>query len=237
MSGGNPQRGEARMRNVAADAAGALVVDDDPFARGMLVSALTGLSWDPVRQAATVAEGLWLARHQPPVVAVLDLDLGEGPTGMDLAHGLRRAFPMIGLVIISTYEDPRLMGMNQPPLPAGSIYLVKRTVTDTEVLGRAIQLAVDGPKEGDAVKGRAGSASEVSQGLSDQQVEIMRLISAGYSNGEIARLRVMSISGVEKVVAKLIRQLHIAGGRESSQRVLIAQAYFRLTGAVSARRG
>ena len=87
------------------------------------------------------------------------------------------------------------------------------------------------------MKGRAGSASEVSQGLSDQQVEIMRVISAGYSNGEIARLRVMSISGVEKVVAKLIRQLHIAGGRESSQRVLIAQAYFRLTGAVSARRG
>ncbi len=92
------------MPNVATGAAGALVVDDDPFARGMLASALTGLGWDPVRQAATVAEGLWLARHQPPVVAVLDLDLGEGPTGLDLAHGLRRAFPLIGLVIISTYE-------------------------------------------------------------------------------------------------------------------------------------
>jgi hypothetical protein len=47
----------------------------------------------------------------------------------------------------------------------------------------------------------------------------------------------MSVSGVEKVVARLIRHFVIPGGKESSQRVLIAQAYFRLTGAVSSRRG
>ena len=65
----------------------------------------------------------------------------------------------------------------------------------------------------------------------------MRLVSAGHSNAEIARLRVMSVSGVEKVIARLIRHFGIPSGKESSQRVLIAQAYFKLTGAVSARRG
>lgn len=217
-------------------AAGTLVVDDDPFARAMLASALTSLGWGPVCQAASVAEGLWMARHRAPQVAVLDLDLGEGPTGIDLALGLRRAFPSIGLVIISTYEEPRLMGLNQPTLPAGSIYLVKRTVTDTEVLGRAVQLATEVATGSSSVQGQPGGPSIAEAGLSGHQIEVMRLVAAGHSNAEIARMRVMSVSGVEKVIARLIRQLDIPGGKESSQRVLIAQAYFKLTGAVSARR-
>ena len=67
-------------------AAGALVVDDDPFTRGMLSTAVTSLGWSPVRSAASVAEAMWVAQHGEPIVAVLDLDLGEGPTGIDLAH-------------------------------------------------------------------------------------------------------------------------------------------------------
>ncbi|CAB4880590.1 unannotated protein [freshwater metagenome] len=214
-------------------AAGALVVDDDPFTRGMLSTAVTSLGWSPVRSAASVAEAMWVAQHGEPIVAVLDLDLGEGPTGIDLAHGLRRDYPEIGLVIISTYAEPRLMGLNLPPMPDGSVYLVKRTVTDTEVLGRALRLAVERPTV-KALGAKSGGARDT---VSDQSIEIMRLVAAGHSNAEIARLRVMTISGVEKAVARVIRQLGIPSGKETSQRVLIAQAYFRQTGAVSDRRG
>ncbi len=214
---------------------GALVVDDDPFTLGMLATALTSLGWHPVRSAASAAEAMWMASHGNLAVAVLDLDLGEGPTGIDLAHGLRRIHPAIGLVIISTYAEPRLMGLNLPALPVDSIYLVKRTVTDTEVLGRSIQLAIERPDP--AHNAIAGDDQLPREALSDLNIEIMRLIATGASNAEIARLRVMSISGVEKAVARIIRQLGIPGGKESSQRVLIAQAYFRLTGAVSVRRG
>lgn len=213
---------------------GVLVVDDDPFTRGMLATALTSLGWAPVRSAASAAEAMWLTSSCEPRVAVVDLDLGEGPTGIDLALGLRRRYPDIGLVIISTYAEPRLMGVNLPALPENSIYLVKKTVTDTDVLGRAVQLAVE-PGIGETFAAAdPGPSREV---LSDLNVEIMRLIAAGHSNAEIARVRVMSVSGVEKAVARIIRQLEIPGGKDSSQRVLIAQAYFRMIGAVSARRG
>jgi hypothetical protein len=53
-------------------------------------------------------------------VAVLDLDLGEGPTGADLSRGLRLRYLGIGLVIISTYEEPRPIGLHLPPMPEGS---------------------------------------------------------------------------------------------------------------------
>lgn len=214
--------------------AGVLVVDDDPFTRGMLAAAVQGLGWSPVRSASSVAEALWVARHLEPSVAVLDLDLGEGPTGVDLAIGLRGMYRGIGLVIISTYEEPRLIGLNLPPMPEGAIYLVKRTVTDTDVLDHALQLAV-GPQRMGPSTNVVGNPSDL--GISEQTIEIMRLVSAGHSNAEIARLRVMSVSGVEKVIARLIRHFGIPSGKDSSQRVLIAQAYFKLTGAVSARRG
>ncbi len=55
-----------------------------------------------------------------PAVAVLDLDLGEGPTGADLSRGLRLRYLGIGLVIISTYEEPRPIGLHLPPMPEGS---------------------------------------------------------------------------------------------------------------------
>jgi DNA-binding NarL/FixJ family response regulator len=214
--------------------AGALIVDDDPFTRGMLAAAVQGLGWSPVRSASSVAEALWVARHLEPSVAVLDLDLGEGPTGVDLAIGLRHTYPGIGLIIISTYEEPRLNGLNLPPMPEGAVYLVKRTVTDSDVLGHSLQLAVAPQRMGPSAN---AIGKPPSPGISDESIEVMRLVSAGHSNAEIARLRVMSVSGVEKVVARLIRHFVIPGGKESSQRVLIAQAYFRLTGAVSSRRG
>lgn len=227
------QRGSVLMSRRLLPA-GALVVDDDPFTRGMLAAAVQGLGWSPVRSASSVAEALWVARHLEPSVAVLDLDLGEGPTGVDLAVGLRLIYPRIGLVIISTYEEPRLIGLNLPPMPEGAVYLVKRTVTDSEVLGHSLQLAV-GTQRADPPPNTACKPSGA--GISDESIEIMRLVSAGHSNAEIARVRVMSVSGVEKVVARLIRHFEIPGGKESSQRVLIAQAYFKLTGAVSSRRG
>ena len=200
----------------------------------MLAASVQGLGWSPVRSASSVAEALWVAKHLEPSVAILDLDLGEGPTGVDLAIGLRLAYPGIGLIIISTYEEPRLIGLNLPPMPEGAVYLVKRTVTDSDVLDHSLRLAV-GPQSMGPSPNVVCNPSGL--GISNESIEVMRLVSAGHSNAEIARLRVMSVSGVEKVIARLIRYFGIPSGKESSQRVLIAQAYFKLTGAVSARRG
>lgn len=211
-----------------------MLVDDDPFTRMTLVTTLQTLGCRRVVDAATAVEGLRLAAQTRPDVAVLDLDLGEGPTGIDLAHRLRHVLPAIGIVMLSTYEEPRLMGFNQQPLPEDALYLVKRTVVDPEVLGRALRMSVDPGL-------RDGTMRVVSQGnprvkLSDHQIDIMRLVAAGHSNAEIARRRSLTVPAVEKAVARLIRQLDLQAAPDTNQRVAIAQAYYRLTGAVSARR-
>lgn len=56
---------------------------------------------------ATAKEALLLAAETRPDVAVVDLDLGEGPTGLDVAHRLREMFPRIGLVVLISGIQPR----------------------------------------------------------------------------------------------------------------------------------
>jgi hypothetical protein len=46
----------------------------------------------------------------------------------------------------------------------------------------------------------------------------------------------MTEAAVGKAVARLIRQLDLRASQDQNQRVLIAQRYFELTGATSARR-
>ena len=211
-----------------------MLVDDDPFTRMTLVATLGSLEFAVVGDVASAKEALLLAAEARPDVAVVDLDLGEGPTGLDVAHRLRELLPAIGLVVLSTYEEPRLMGFNQHPLPDDALYLVKRTVVDPEVLGRAVRMSVDQDFRAGTMRVVPQDAAGVK--LSDAQIDIMRLVAAGHSNVEIARRRSLTVPAVEKAIARLIKQLDLQASADTNQRVAIAQAYYRLTGAVSARR-
>lgn len=207
-----------------------LIVDDDPFARTMLSSVVQGLGFEVVDTVGSFADGLSASRTHTPDVALLDLDLGEGPTGIDLAHAIRRRLPGVGIVFLSTYADPRLLG-SVPVLPDNSLYLTKQEVADTTVLADAL----------DAVQGAAGSTNSGAreQGLAeltDSQIDVMRLIAAGYSNAEIARRLVIEEASVEKAVMRLIRQLDVRATRAENQRVMIAQAYFAVSGTRVVRR-
>lgn len=210
----------------------ALVVDDDDFVRFLLTRTLADFGFDSVDDSSTAAEGLTLARRRTPDLAVLDLDLGPGPTGIDLAYGLRKAFPAIGIIILSSYQDPRLLGANRE-IPDGGIYLSKRDVGDVEILRKAIDEVIGAPR------GKRQGAPELKlsgRKLSDNQVEIMRLVAEGHSNAEIARRRILTEAAVEKAIARLIKQLELTPSKDKNARVLITQAYFALIGSTQVRR-
>jgi DNA-binding NarL/FixJ family response regulator len=200
-----------------------LIVDDHDFARMGLVSAVRLLGYEVVAEVATAKEAARAARLATPDVALLDLDLGEGPSGIDLAHALRRLCPAIGLVVISAYEDPRLLGVDQQALPDDIVYLVKQRLGSAGELGRAIRAAL----RHEAVP--APLTPELAS-LSAQQVEIMRLVAAGCSNVEIARQRSISEPAVAKAVARLIRHFGIQAHTSQNQRVLIAHLHQRFSG-------
>lgn len=200
-----------------------LLVDDDPFTLTMLDSSLRSLGYEDVTPVRTASEAIPAARRKPPDVAILDLDLGEGPTGIDVAHRLRELYPPVGLVILSTYTEPRLIGSSQRPLPSGTLYLVKQSIKDMEVLRDAIIRSVHAPDP------RPATTTSPVANLKDTQIEVMRLVASGLSNAQIAEKLVLKEASVEKAVARLIKQLGIKAAHGQNQRVLIAQEFHRLT--------
>lgn len=212
------------------------MVDDDPFTRSTLASSLQVLGCYVIT-ADSVSSALRAMRDYtgdtPPNVALLDLDLGEGPTGLDLAQTLREEYPALAIVILSTYQDPRYLGSNQPALPAGGIYLVKSSVTSPDVLKDALEKAL-ASMHSPAKKSKKENAVGKSE-LSDKQIEIMRMVAGGLSNAEIAKRLWMTESAVEKSITRLIKNLNLSSSKEQNQRVLIASAYRQYTGSVNVR--
>ncbi len=214
-----------------------LMVDDDPFTRSMLAASLQVIGCY-VSISGTASDALRLMRSfEPsaaPNIALLDLDLGEGPTGIDLATILREEFPSIGIVILSTYSDPRLIGSAQQALPQGSLYLMKQSVVDSGVLENAFQEVLSG------AHGESGVAnsfpSSPLQSLSNAQLEIMRLVASGLSNSEIAKRQWMTEPAVEKAIARLCKKMKLKFEKDKNQRVMVALAYHEFTGNPSVRR-
>ena len=218
-----------------------LIVDDDPFTLATLKSTFESLGVSEVTAFRTAAEAITHVTASPSsqhhTVAVLDLDLGEGPTGIDLALRLRQIVPQIGIVILSTYSEPRLMGVRQPALPPDALYLVKQSIDNPQMLLDAVLQSVsDGsddssPSQAPTTQHSREPINKHSRlgKLRDNQVEIMRLVASGLTNAQIAQQLLMTEKSVEKSVARLIKQLGIATSREYNQRVLIAQEYHRMT--------
>lgn len=208
-----------------------LVVEDDGFTRMLLQGQLESLGYQVCGVAESATKALDIARTSQPQVALLDLDLGRGPTGIDLAHGLRDLYSRIGIVLLTSYVDTRLMG-DRRSLPLGAGFIVKRALEDPNQLVAAIDRAAGDPLGDQAIKIR-GDAPK----LSDGQAEILRLLANGFSNAEIARRSHLSESAVIKALGRLIDQLGITTAAGDNQRVLLTQAYFQLTGTARDQRG
>lgn len=116
-----------------------MLVEDDDFTRSTLKVALKNSGLDIAFDTAFVKEAIEWARANNVTVAVLDYNLGKGPSGIDLAHSLRSFLPDVGIIILTALLDPAQRKEKEALLPAGSIYLVKQEVTEIEKLVEAIQ--------------------------------------------------------------------------------------------------
>jgi DNA-binding NarL/FixJ family response regulator len=211
-----------------------LVVDDDPFTRSVLGPALATRGWT-VTLCASAAEAMAEVTRRPMDAALVDLDLGPGPDGVDLAVALRRRFPALPIVILTSYQSPQLLDIGHDTLPMGVRYVVKSSVEQLDDLDDQLRTAMRHPLDV-TVSSRQAVLTTSGQRLSDRQLDIMRQVAAGHGNAEIAAQLGMGEAAVEKAVARLIRQLGLDRDPRRNKRVLVAEAYFQLA-RHSGRRG
>src|SRR6478752_6245741 len=96
----------------------ALIVEDDVIQRESLAELLRSEGLDVVECATGAAAELVLVSTGTELRAlVTDVELGEGPSGLELAQYAKRKFPDLNVVIVS--------GRDPPYLPQDARFLMK----------------------------------------------------------------------------------------------------------------
>ncbi|MEN9736596.1 MAG: hypothetical protein RL129_1307, partial [Actinomycetota bacterium] len=148
------------------------MVEDDSFVRATLKAAIQLQGIEVIHDTSNVASAMKIARSARPDAAIVDLDLGRGPNGIDLAIGLRNVVPEIGIVLLTGFIDPRLLNPEIGKLPRGSKYLVKQRLSDVEVLYETVLDAIAAVKNGESRK----EVRIPTLNLPSAQLETLRLI-------------------------------------------------------------
>ena len=203
-----------------------LVVDDDKFVRTALDSALSNSGFEIAGSVSTAKEALAANGAKPSDVALLDLDLGIGPTGFDLAHALRKSAPQIGIVFLTSYQDPRFASISGISAPKGSRYLVKSEIDNVaQIISTILQTKHRPFNE---------NVNHINrfEKLTDLQIEVWREVSEGLSSSEIAARRNISEKAVEAILARIYTFLEIKREKSTNPRILLANSFKKFSGKI-----
>ena len=207
-----------------------VLVEDDDFTRGLLSTSLAAQGLIIIGSAANASDGLKLILDLLPDVVLLDLNLGKGPNGLDLAATVRQRAPQVGIVMLTSIEDPRLLGPNLSQAPAGVEFLIKREMGDINKVVAALENAKRAAAAPLGSRARAAGVPRVKE-FTDSQIETMRLVSLGHTNSQIASRRVVSEKSVEQMISRIFSQMSLPIIPEGqNQRVSISRLYYRLMG-------
>jgi len=207
-----------------------LIVENDSFAGNFMSKSLDAAGFSIILVADSAPVAMKTFRETSPDCALIDIELGSGPNGIDVARAFRKLKPGIGIVFLTSIVDPRLIDLKGLELPEGSIYLSKSLVSDTseisESLHESMRLAKD--KSSPCIIRYPKSQLQLTNG----QFELIRLIADGLSNKEIARKKFVTLKSTENSIARLAKKLDLKDTNTNSQRVLIAKRYFQMIGKV-----
>ena len=201
-----------------------LIVDDDKFIRTSLDSTLSNSGFDISGSVSTAKDALAINALDPADVALLDLDLGIGPTGFDIAQALRRTSPQIGIVFLTSYQDPRFASIHGVSAPKGSRYLVKSEIENiSQIISTILQTKHRPFNE------NVNHINKFDK-LTDLQIEVWREVSEGLSSSEIAARRDISEKAVEAILARIYNFLGIKKEKSNNPRILLANAFKKYSG-------
>jgi len=206
-----------------------LVIEDDAFTRTSVSGALTNAGLKVVAAAGDAKSAVYAFTMHDPNVIVVDLDLGIGPTGLDLARSFRLRNPKLGIVMLTSYSDPRLFRNYVSETPAGCEYLVKNQISSIETVKAAVHNAFNNAQS-TALVTSGIEHPEWIHNLTQVQIETLRMVAQGLSNAEIALQRFVSEKAIEQTVSKIAKAFGIPTATNQNQRVHLARIYFRLAG-------
>lgn len=202
-----------------------VLVDDHALVRGAIRQALTADDVEVVGEAGSAEEALVLIPQLRPDVVLLDIDL-PGLNGIEAVRELAPRLPATKIVMltVSTARRDLLDAVRHGAFG----YLTK------DLSGEALLRAVRGLRRGDLPMSRLhaaqvvehlarsarpdGGTDTLSALLSSREIEVLRLLSEGMTDRDIAGALAISPRTVESHVGSVLRKLDVRNRAEAAQR-------------------
>ena len=163
-----------------------------------------------------------------PDVAIVDVGLGRGPSGVDLVNAMRLKNPKLGILFNSSFISPR-MAKIPSQLMESCVFLPKEQVTKmdffVEKIHEAMRLAVE-PE----TKSKKNTIPDQLQFLTLSDIQLLELIAQGLSNMQIAEQKGITVKSCENAISRLAKKLEVPRDEKINQRVTLAKIYNEFAG-------
>jgi DNA-binding NarL/FixJ family response regulator len=169
-----------------------------------------------VGEAADGAQAIARARHEPLDVVVMDLSM-PGMSGVVATRKLKELWPDLAVISLTRHADQTFL---KELLRAGASGYVLKQSSHAELF-RAIRAAAGGQQYIDpalthhlAAPFAAQERKRTGRGvpaITSRETEVLRLVSQGYSNKEIAGQLELSVKTIEVHKANAMRKLDLHG--------------------------
>lgn len=196
-----------------------LVVDDEPLIRTLVSEILMSKGFE-IEVASNAPEALEILDEVEIDLAVIDLDLGHGISGVDLVHIVSEQYPEVACVVLTNFSDLAAAGFADGSLPRKTALIAKSKVSDSDMLIDALEGAIE-----DKYARRSLDISGPLADLTSGQLRTLRMLAQGYKVPEIARIKNRSVSAVEKMVGVIYRKLKLDERDDLNQRTEAVRLY------------
>jgi two-component system, NarL family, response regulator NreC len=168
--------------------------------------------FEVVAEAEDIESARRYVRGHHPDVLVLDLNM-PGEPSIEAIPTLRSEFPDTQIVVLTMQNEPAYA---RSALGAGVLGYVLKESADAELV-QAIRAAISGehylnPRLGARVAAEPPPGPP--DGLSERELEILRLIALGYTNSQVAEELFLSVRTVETHRAHIQQKLGLSDRAE-----------------------
>jgi NarL family two-component system response regulator LiaR len=194
-----------------------MLVDDHAMVRRGLATFIK--VFDDLDLAGEAADGeaaIELCAQLAPDVVLMDIVM-PGMDGVTATRAIRRQFPQIQIVALTSFKDK---GLVQEVLQAGAIgYLLKDVSADT--LAEAVRAAHAGratlsPEAALALAHSAARPPTPGHDLTERERDVLALLVEGLNNTQIADRLVVSPSTIKSHVSHILAKLGVASRTEAA---------------------
>lgn len=190
-----------------------VIADDHSVVRRGLRQVLdSDGGFDVLAEASDLDSARRYVRGHHPDVLVLDLNMPGGSTLQEIP-GIRAEFPETQIVVLTMQDEPAYA---RHALGAGALGYVLKEAAEAELV-EAIRRAAAGDSYLNPRLGARMAAAPLPgppDGLSEREVDVLRLIALGYTNAEIAEQLYLSVRTVEIHRAHIQQKLRLGSRSE-----------------------